>query len=63
MLTTKTLLDNTNLFSPTDYKTNDKMIFKYFKDKYVKAQIWLERLEKVDKAKNHILKEMRNNEL
>ena len=30
----KTLLDYTNLFSPNDYKKNDKIIFKYFKDKY-----------------------------
>ena len=27
-------LDYTNLFSPNDYKKNDKIIFKYFKDKY-----------------------------
>ena len=24
----------TNLFSPKDYKVNDKIIYKYFKDKY-----------------------------
>ena len=29
-----TLLDYTNLFSPNDYKKNDKIIYKYFKDKY-----------------------------
>ena len=34
MLVGNTLLDNTNLFSPNDYKKNDKMICKYFKDKY-----------------------------
>ena len=34
MLAGKTLLDYTNLFSPNDYKTNDKIIYKYFKDKY-----------------------------
>ena len=33
MLTGKTLLDDTNLFSPNDYKKNDKTIYKYFKDK------------------------------
>ena len=27
-------LDNTNLFSPNDYKSNDKMIYKYFKHKH-----------------------------
>ena len=30
----KTLLDYTNLFSPNDYKKNDKIIYKYFKNKY-----------------------------
>ena len=30
----KTLLDSTNLFSPNDYKKNDKVIYRYFKDKY-----------------------------
>ena len=34
MLAGKTLLDYTNLFSPNDYKNNDKIIYKYFKDKY-----------------------------
>ena len=30
----KTLLDYTNLFSPNYYKKNDKIIHKYFEDKY-----------------------------
>ena len=34
MLAGKTWLDYTNLFSPKDYKKNDKIIYKYFKDKY-----------------------------
>ena len=34
MLAGKTLLDYTNLFSPNDYKKNDKIIYKYLKDKY-----------------------------
>ena len=34
MLAGKTLLNDTNLVSPNDYKKNDKIIFKYFKDKY-----------------------------
>ena len=34
MLAEKTLLDYTNLFSPNDYKKNDKITHKYFKDKY-----------------------------
>ena len=34
MLAGKTLLDYTNLFSPNGYKKNEKIIYKYFKDKY-----------------------------
>ena len=34
MLSGKTLLNYTSLFSPNDYKINDKIIYKYFKDKY-----------------------------
>ena len=36
MLTGKTLLDYTNLLSPNGYKKNDKVIYKYFKEKYSK---------------------------
>ena len=32
MILGKTLLDYTNLFSPNDYKKNDKIIYKYFKN-------------------------------
>ena len=39
MLAGKTLLDYTNLFSPNDYKKDENIIYKYFKDKYVKSQI------------------------
>ena len=28
----KTFIDYNNLFSPNDYKKNDKIIYKYFKD-------------------------------
>ena len=35
----KTLLDYTNLFSLNDYKKNDNIMYKYFKDKYVKSQV------------------------
>ena len=34
MLAGKTSLNYTNLFCPNDYKKNDKIIYKYFKDKY-----------------------------
>ena len=39
MFSGKTLLDYTNLFSPNDYKWNDSIIYKYFKDKYVKSRV------------------------
>ena len=35
----KTLSDYNNSFSLNDYKKNDKKIYKYFKDKYVKSQV------------------------
>ena len=38
MLTGKHLLDFINLFSLSNYKKNDKMIYKYFKDKYDKRK-------------------------
>ena len=34
MLAGNFLLYDTNFFSPFDYKKNDKIIYKYFKDKY-----------------------------
>ena len=34
LLAGETLLDFTDLFSPNDYKKNDKIIYNYFKDKY-----------------------------
>ena len=39
MLSGKTLLDYTNLFSPIDYKKNDMITYKHFKDRYGKSQI------------------------
>ena len=42
MLVGKTLLDYTNLFSPNDYEKNEKIIYKYFKDKYVRrSKSWV----------------------
>ena len=43
----KTLLDYANLFSSNDYQKNDKIIYKYFKDKYSKEYVSLDfRLKK-----------------
>ena len=43
MLAGKTLLDYTNLFSPNDYEVDyekiDKIIYRYFEDKYVKSGV------------------------
>ena len=39
MLAGKTLLDYTNLFSLNDYEKNDKILYKYFKGKFVKSQV------------------------
>ena len=38
MIAGKTLLDYTNLFSPTDYRINVKIIYNSFKDKYGKRK-------------------------
>ena len=37
ILAGKTFLDYTNLFSLNDNKSNDKVIYMYFKDRYVKS--------------------------
>ena len=34
MLVGKSLLDYADMVSPNDYKKNDKIIYKYFKDNY-----------------------------
>ena len=38
MIAGKAFLDYTNLFSPNDWKKDDKIIYKYLKDKYGKAK-------------------------
>ena len=43
MLAGKILLNYANLFSPNDYKKNDKIIYKYFKDKYVKSRVYIKK--------------------
>ena len=47
MIAGKTLLDNTYLYSPSDYQKNAKVKYKYFKDIYLKRKKSLEfRLKK-----------------
>ena len=38
MIAGKTFLDYINLFSPNNCKKNDRIIYKYLKDKYGKAK-------------------------
>ena len=60
MLAGKTLLDYTNVFPLNNYKKNDKIIYKYFKDKYVKSRI---QTEKIDETINDLLEEIKHNYL
>ena len=39
MLAGKTLLDYTNLYTANYHKNNEKIIYKYFKDKYGKSWV------------------------
>ena len=39
ILAGKKLVDYSNLSCLNDYKKNDKIIYKYFKDQYVKSQV------------------------
>ena len=49
MLAGKTLLDYTNFFSLNDYKKNDKIIYQYFEEKYVKFHILTEKKKRIKK--------------
>ena len=63
MLAGKTLLDYINLFSPDDYKKNDKIIYKYFKDKYAEEASLEFRLRNIDEKRNYPLEEIKHNDL
>ena len=58
----KTFLDYTDLFSPNDYKRNDKII-SILKANIVEEAILEFRLRKIDKAKNYLLNEIKHNDL
>ena len=60
MLPGKTLLDYTDLFSPNDYKKNDKVIHKYFKDKCVNSRL---QIKKIDETRNFLLEGINHNGL
>ena len=44
----------------TDYKKNDKIIYKHFKDKYDKSRVYM---KKIDETRNYLLDEINHNNL
>ena len=56
MLAGETLSGYTNLFSPNDYKMKDKIIYKYFKDKYARRRKF--RVQKIGEIINYLLDEI-----
>ena len=60
ILAGRMLLDYTNLFSLNDYEKDDKIIYNYFKDKYVKS--WIE-IKKIDETRNYPLSQIKHNNL
>ena len=63
-LSGKTLLDYTNLFSPYDYKKNDKLIYiSILKINMVEKSSLEFRLRKIDETRNYLLDEIKHNDL
>ena len=60
MLSVKTLLDYANLFSLNDYKKNDKIKYKSFKNKMSSLKF---RLKKLDETRYYLLEETKHNDL
>ena len=57
MLKGKSLLQYTNLFSPNEYETNDKIISKYFQQNLNKLKcivMFVVNVQKLERLKNHI---------
>ena len=61
MLTGKTLLDYTNLFSLDDYKQNNKIIYGSILRANMSSLEF--RLKKIDEARNYLLDEIKHNNL
>ena len=59
MLAEKTLLDHTNLFSPNDYKKNDKIIY-ILRTNMSSLEF---RLRKIDETRNYLLVEIKHIDL
>ena len=62
MLAGKTLLDNTNLFPPNNYKKNDK-ILSTLKANVTKVDASFQFREKIYETRKYILEEIKHNEL
>ena len=64
MITGKTLLDYSNIFSPNDYQKNDKIIYNYFQDQYGKRKRkpWL-LTKKMNGTRKYLLHQIRYNKL
>ena len=60
MITEKSLLDYANLFSRNNHRKNDRIIYKYFKNKYIGLDF---RLKKIDEARNYHLEKKKHNNL
>ena len=58
MIAKKTLLGYTNLFFSNDYEKDDKIIYKYLKEKYDK--LW-NYAKKIDETRNYFLEEIKEN--
>ena len=61
LLAGKNLLDYTHFFSPNDYKQNDKILTKYFKDKYGRSLKF--KFIKNYETRNYLLDEIKHNDL
>ena len=60
----KTLLDYTNLFSLNDYQKNDKVTYKYFKDKCDKRKYGRRlQIKKIDETRNYFSEEIQQIDL
>ena len=63
MLKGKTLLDYTNLFSPNDFKKNDQVIKRIFKNEYLNvielADVNKHRLNEINKIRDYFNNEIK----
>ena len=60
-----TLLFSQNIFSSDDYQKNDKIIYKYIKEKYSKKKnVSLDcKLQKIDETRNYLIEEIKHNDV